>query len=237
MGYTKTTWTENTPITAELLNHAETQFDEIYTEYSTHDHNDTHYTRTESDTKFWHSANDGHESGCDADLLYHPSGNKHASDLIAGGVPSGLIILWSGQNVPSGWALCDGSNGTPDLRDRFVIGAGGDHDPGQIGRPTPEGTQLYQIKPTATVTIGGHSLTLAEVMHTHSYNDYTPTGNTQGDSGNKRVTSTTYIERTTGYACGNASEGADAHTHSATFTGNDFDVHPPYYKLAYIMKL
>ena len=42
-------------------------------------------------------------------------------------MPSGGIIMWSGStnSIPSGWALCDGANGTPDLRDRFVIGAGG----------------------------------------------------------------------------------------------------------------
>jgi len=39
---------------------------------------------------------------------------------------SGGIILWSGAvvDVPSGYVLCDGSNGTPDLRNRFIVGAG-----------------------------------------------------------------------------------------------------------------
>ena len=41
-------------------------------------------------------------------------------------LPAGLILLWSGSqaSIPSGWALCDGTNSTPDLRGRFVIGAG-----------------------------------------------------------------------------------------------------------------
>ena len=40
-------------------------------------------------------------------------------------VPSGTIVLWSGTlaTIPSGWFLCNGQNGTPDLRNRFVIGA------------------------------------------------------------------------------------------------------------------
>jgi hypothetical protein len=50
-------------------------------------------------------------------------------DLLAIPVlPRGLVCLWSGRvaDVPEGWALCDGRNGTPDLRDRFVVGAGQD---------------------------------------------------------------------------------------------------------------
>jgi len=41
-------------------------------------------------------------------------------------VPSGIILIWSGAivDIPAGWKLCDGTGGTPDLRDRFVIGAG-----------------------------------------------------------------------------------------------------------------
>ena len=37
----------------------------------------------------------------------------------------GMIMLWTGSTAPSGWAICNGSNGTPDLRDKFVMGAGG----------------------------------------------------------------------------------------------------------------
>lgn len=45
------------------------------------------------------------------------------------------IILWWGQisTIPAGWALCDGTNGTPDLRDRFVVGAGGSRGVGAVG--------------------------------------------------------------------------------------------------------
>jgi microcystin-dependent protein len=54
----------------------------------------------------------------------------------AGGVPTGGIIMWSGSiaNIPSGFALCDGTSGTPDLTDRFVVGAGGsDYNVGDTG--------------------------------------------------------------------------------------------------------
>lgn len=54
---------------------------------------------------------------------------------IAAVIPSGLISMWSGAaaNIPEGWLLCDGSNGTPDLRGRFIVGAGGDYAVGATG--------------------------------------------------------------------------------------------------------
>ena len=68
------------------------------------------------------------------------------------GVPTGTIVMWSGTTIPDGWALCNGSNGTPDLRDRFVVGAG----------------SSYSLKATggaATVT-----LTLSQIpSHSHSF--------------------------------------------------------------------
>jgi hypothetical protein len=49
---------------------------------------------------------------------------KTAQDFL----PSGVILLWSGSiaTIPTGWVLCDGTNSTPDLRDRFVVGADAD---------------------------------------------------------------------------------------------------------------
>jgi len=50
-------------------------------------------------------------------------------------VPIGGIIQWSGSvgSIPSNFALCDGNNGTPDLRGKFVIGAGGSYNPDDTG--------------------------------------------------------------------------------------------------------
>jgi hypothetical protein len=50
-------------------------------------------------------------------------------------VPVGGIIMWSGSvaSIPAGWALCNGLNGTPDLRGRFIVGAGGSYNPGNSG--------------------------------------------------------------------------------------------------------
>jgi hypothetical protein len=64
-----------------------------------------------------------------------PEGPPGADGQGSGGLPAGAIILWSGllENIPAGFALCDGTNGTPDLRGRFVKGAAADVDPGATG--------------------------------------------------------------------------------------------------------
>lgn len=68
---------------------------------------------------------------------------------------AGMIVLWSGAiiDIPSGWVLCDGNNGTPDLRDRFVPGAGGSFNPGDSG-----GANNH----THTFTSDGHFHTLLD---------------------------------------------------------------------------
>src|SRR3990167_3705731 len=65
-------------------------------------------------------------------VRYADETHSHAA---VGGIPAGVIVLWSGllANIPSGWALCDGTAGTPDLRDRFVVGAAAAADPGTLG--------------------------------------------------------------------------------------------------------
>ena len=66
------------------------------------------------------------------------SGVIDGGQVLQGGnpvMPRGGIIVWSGTlgNIPGGWALCDGANGTPDLRDRFVYGAGREEEVGRAG--------------------------------------------------------------------------------------------------------
>lgn len=50
-------------------------------------------------------------------------------------LPIGIIVIWKGPTdaIPNGWALCDGLNGTPDLRDRFIVGAGTSFNPDDTG--------------------------------------------------------------------------------------------------------
>lgn len=107
----------------------------------------------------------------------------------------GAIIMWSGtlSSIPSGWQLCDGTNGTPDLRGRFIMGVSSGENPGATG---------------------GSSI------HTH-------TGSTGSSS------SQIWIDDNSG---GTDYWGApSSHTH--TLSINAASSLPPYYKLAYIMKV
>ena len=87
------------------------------------------------------------------------------------GIPSGVITLWSGStgSIPSGWVICDGTNSTPDLRDRFVVGAG----------------NTYAVDATG----GANTVALAEAnlaAHTHSVSGTTASdgAHTHNVSGN-----------------------------------------------------
>lgn len=128
-------------------------------------------------------------------------------------IPRGLIAMWSGKaaNVPTGWAICDGNNGTPNLLAKFIRGiASAATDPGTTGGST---------------TVGAHTLSVGEMpAHAHPYKNYH-----SGDSGatigfqeaaNRMHTDGANILNT---------GGGGSHTH----LGNE----PPYYDLAYIMKL
>ncbi len=66
-------------------------------------------------------------------------------DLVAG-----CIILWSGSvvNIPNGFVLCDGTNGTPDLRNRFIVGAGAAYDPDDSGGADSQ-VHTFQTNPPA----------------------------------------------------------------------------------------
>lgn len=76
-------------------------------------------------------------------------------------VPIGGIILWSGSvaSIPLNWQLCDGTNGTPNLRDRFVVGAGTTYNPGDTGGA---------VSQDLTHTHGPGSLDTDNDTHDHS---------------------------------------------------------------------
>lgn len=82
-------------------------------------------------------------------------------------VPTGGIIMWSGAvtNIPVGWRLCDGAGGTPDLRGRFVIGAGGTYGVGYTGGLADQ--VVVSHTHTATSVFTGTSMP----THSHGIND------------------------------------------------------------------
>jgi hypothetical protein len=229
MAYTQTTWAHDTPITDTLMDHMETQYTEAYADASAHTHNDRYYTKTECDAWFWHAGNDGSGSGCDADLLYHASGNKHFADFASAGVSAGIIILWDQAAAPAGWAVCDGTGGTVDLRECYVLGAGGSYSPGATG-----GSNLWIQN--YTLSIAYTSITTTTMpAHTHTWTERHPVigGSAYGGAS---ITGSQGTVGSTGYSTGSTGSGT-AHTHEGSYvTINWTENKPASVALHYIQK-
>lgn len=85
-------------------------------------------------------------------------------------LPAGVITLWSGSiaSIPAGWYLCDGTNGTPDLRDRFVVGAGTTYAVGATGGANTVTLDATMI-PGHTHSVSASGTTEASGNHTHTF--------------------------------------------------------------------
>ena len=230
MVYTATNWLEMSMTTAQKLT-ALDNLETLYTQAGTYidgiTHSTSYYTDAQAAALFFTSATDGTGSGLVATTL----DGYTADQIINSGTPSGSICWWSGSvaSIPAGFYLCNGANGTPDLRDRFVVGAGSHYTKAETGGADT-------VTTTGTVTIAAHTLTAAEIpKHTHgTITDYYPSQINSGVYvGAIHMTSTwTETTRTTGSAGLGGS-----HTHSATWTGtSNQDKRPPFYALCYIMK-
>ena len=142
---------------------------------------------------------------------------------IAGGgfIPTGGIIIWSGaaNAIPSGWLLCNGSSGTPDLRNRFVVGAGSTYAVAATGGSADAIVVSHTHTATSTVSDPGHSHTTNSGGANQGNGAYADasTRNTVATS-----TSTTGITVSTSIGS-SGSSGTNANL-------------PPYYALCYIMK-
>jgi len=144
-------------------------------------------------------------------------------------LPYGIIVLWYGSvgNVPEGWNLCDGTNGTPDLRNRFVVGAGGERTVADVGGRTDA------VLPSHNHTFVGDALPVHQ--HDSGWGEafsppygaarYPATGSARTDNDNYSFLSSP--------VSGGTPQG------TITFAGVDsVDANlPPYYALCYIMKV
>ena len=139
---------------------------------------------------------------------------------VASVLPTGMILLWSGSigSIPAGFLLCDGTNSTPDLRDRFVVGAGSSYSVNQTGG-TADAIVVSHTH-TATVTDPGHS----HVYATSTVQLKLDNQATQLQNNNSGGIST--ATATTGITVANSTTGTSG-------TGQNL---PPYFALCYIMK-
>ena len=182
--------------------------------------------------------------------------NVYADNFVGGGgnltgvesFVSGMIILWSGSvaNIPSGFVLCNGSNSTPDLRDRFVVGAGNSYAVGATGGAT---TASDNVSVTGTDTVSISASGTASI---------TVSGTTGGDGelstftgrqpGNSQHIAVQYVPNYTYFTNSShthsfSGSGSDtvsvSGTDTVSITGTDtvsVSTLSPYYALCYIMK-
>lgn len=171
------------------------------------------------------------------------SSNITADEFIGdGAVPVGTIIMWSGSllNLPAEWTLCDGNNGTPNLKDKFIMGAGGSYAVGNTGganevtlteaqlpahdhsgSTSSDGQHRHYIARNQEKNSGGVSLAFKQTTNNgwHDYDLYRHSsdanrGNSSWSGGHGH---TLYV---------NDTGGGQAHENK-----------PPYYSLAYIIRI
>ena len=144
---------------------------------------------------------------------------------------SGMIMIWSGSvaSIPSGWVLCDGNNSTPNLTDKFVVGAGNTYAVNATGG-SADAIVVEHTHTGSTASAGNHRHQIGNSTNSGGYDVGGWSGPYMMASGVRCCTwnTTTYTEY------------AGDHTHTITMdntgsSGTNANL-PPYYALAYIMK-
>jgi microcystin-dependent protein len=138
-------------------------------------------------------------------------------------VPSGGIIMWSGSiaSIPAGWLLCNGSSGTPDLRDRFLIGAGSTYGVGGTGG-------------SANATLPSHNHTATSTVTDPQHNHTVQAGFGLANTGNYLQIAPNYAQD---FGINNNSTGITVTTSISTEGNSATNANlPPFYALAFIMK-
>jgi hypothetical protein len=155
------------------------------------------------------------------DNLYGIIGTSPAA---ATPIPTGAILLWSGSigSIPAGFVLCNGNNSTPDLRDRFIVGAGSTYAVDATGGSADATLPTHTHTATSTVTDPGHL---------HSIGFFRDNGNT-GTNPYGSVSTTSFSVNTATAVTGITVATTNA---NAGVSGTNANL-PPYYALCYIMK-
>ena len=179
---------------------------------------------------------------------------------------TGMILLWSGaaNAIPSGFVICDGNNSTPDLRDRFVVGAGNSYSVGDTGGANNVTLGTVDI-PAHSHTTDNHSHSFDAGNHTHSFSgsgssshnhsfnwqysappfhsnaslptrDQYKAGNGVGSSNTSNATVSLSVSGNTGNAAVSGNTGNANPSTNNTGGGQAHENRPPYYALCYIMK-
>lgn len=170
-------------------------------------------------------------------------------------LPLGTVVVWTGSiaSIPTGWQLCDGTGGSPDLRDRFVVGAGNTYAVGDTGGDVsvvltaPQLPDHTHTAPSSLAPAGSHTHTVTigtDGLHAHPLSARrgggpigaggTPVARSTG--GGVSVSGAGTHSHTTSISPANP----HSHTASATLTATADDAHenrPPYYAIAFIIHL
>jgi hypothetical protein len=150
-------------------------------------------------------------------------------------IPTGMISLWYGSigSVPIGWYLCDGSNGTPDLRDKFVVGAGTTYAVAATGGSADAVVVTHTHTATSTSTS-----TVTDPTHSHGStvgSGFLSNGGSEQLAGGNNLNfgrPSTTAAASTGITVATSTSTTNA---SAGVSGTNANL-PPYYALAYVMK-
>lgn len=153
------------------------------------------------------------------------------------GVPRGVIAMWSGRisDIPSGWVLCDGTNGTPDLRDRFIVGAR--QDDGGLAKTNVTGS----LTQTGDGQIASHSHGVGSISISGGAHIHTQAPYARGYPFGGNFTSVPKASDDNPEGSLDIPSTSSAHTHTLSgntdSTGSGTRNVAVYYALAFIMKL
>ena len=146
-------------------------------------------------------------------------------------IPSGIIAMWSGASnaIPSGWFLCDGNNNTPDLRNRFIVGAGSTYSVGNTGGSDSVTLTTNQMPSHAH----GNNFSISMSGLTLQVQDYSSSSELYGMEGFYGPLGGSWVNVENVRISGSGSLSGSI---SNTGGGQSHENRPPYYALCFIMK-